>query len=185
MIRLPFFLLLDGRMVRSSMRTPAAKSRTLLSFALLSLVGCVPSPGPFHLAAIEGQLIDRESRTPIAGAHIFQVYRGAGAPGADPNVDHARWTQTDARGNFVFVSQIAPRVRMWILKTYGPRYDFYHPEYGLVRGPTTEEAAVVLEGSLDQADQRRMDLQVFCSSTADDPGSRRLRALACPRPRGD
>ncbi len=180
---------LDNRLACSSnpsaMRGTAAKSRTLLSFALLSLVGCVPSPGPFHLAAIEGQLIDRESRTPIAGAHIFQVYRGAGAPGADPNVYHARWTQTDAGGNFVFVSQIAPRVRMWILKTYGPRYDFYHPEYGLVRGPTTEEAAVVLEGSLDQADQRRMDLQVFCSSTDDDPGSRRLRALACPRPRGD
>jgi hypothetical protein len=70
---------------------------------------------------------------------------------------------------------------MWILKTYGPRYDFYHPEYGLVRGPTTEEAEVVLEGSLDQAEQRLMDLQVFCSSTADDPGSRRLREVACPR----
>lgn len=167
------------------MRAPLAKSRTLFSLALLGLAGCVPSAGPFCLAAVDGRLIDRESRRPIAGAHIFQVYRGGGTPGADPHVYHARWTETDGRGHFVFVSEIAPSVRMWILKTYGPRYDFYHPEYGLVRGPTTEEVGVVLEGSLDQAEQRRMDLHVFCGSTADDPGSRRLREIACPRPRGD
>jgi hypothetical protein len=163
------------------MRGLALKPRSLLAFALLGLVGCVPSLGPFRLAAVEGRLIDRESRGPIAGAEIFQVYRGAGAPGSDPRVYYARWTQTDARGHFAFVSEIAPSARMWILKTYGPRYDFYHPEYGLVRGPTTEEAEVVLEGSLDQAEQRLMDLQVFCSSTADDPGSRRLREIACAR----
>lgn len=163
------------------MRGGVVKSRTLLAFATLCLVGCVPSPGPFHLAAVEGRLIDRQSREPIAGAHVFQVYRGAGAPGGEPKVYHARWTQTDARGSFVFASEVAPSARMWILKTYGPRYDFYHPEYGLVRGPATEEPEVVLEGSLDQAEQRRMDLQVFCSSTADDPESRRLRAIACPR----
>ena len=180
---------LDNRLVcgsnPSAMRGAPAKFRTVLAFALLGLAGCVPSLGPIRLAAVEGQLVDRESRQPIAGAHIFQVYRGAGAPGADPHVYHSRWTQTDARGNFGFVSEITPSLRMWILKTYGPRYDFYHPEYGLVRGPTTEEAEVVLEGSLDQAQQRRMDLQVFCGSTADDPASRRLREIACPRPRGD
>lgn len=158
-------------------------SHPLLAFALLTLAGCVPSPGPFRLAAVAGQLVDRESRGPIADAHIFQVYRGAGSPGADPHVYHARWTQTDARGNFAFDSELAPSVRMWLLKTYGPRYDFYHPAYGLVRGPTTAEAAVVLEGSLDQAEQRRMDLQVFCGSIADDAGSQRLREIACPRPR--
>lgn len=167
------------------MRGPVAQSRTLLAFALLGLVGCVPGPGTVRLAAVDGQLIDRESRKPIAGAHIFQVYRGAGAPGADLHVYHSRWTETDARGKFVFVSAIAPSVRMWILKTYGPRYDFYHPQYGLVRGPTTEEVGVVLEGSLDQAEQRRMDLHVFCGSAADDAGSRRLREIACPRRRGD
>ncbi len=170
-------------MARSSnpaaMRRSAVKSRTLFAFALLGLVGCVPSPGPVLLAAVDGQLVDRESREPIAGAQVFQVYRGAGAPGADPSVYTTRWTQTDARGRFIFVSEIAPSARMWILKTYGPRYDFYHSEYGLVRGPSTEEAKVMLEGSLAQAEQRHMDLQVFCSSTADDPGSRRLREVAC------
>jgi hypothetical protein len=177
---------LDNPSARSSnpaaMWGSAAKSRTSLAFVLLGLVGCVPSPGPVRLAAVEGRLIDQESREPIAGAQIFQVYRGGGAPGTDPRAYYSRWTQTDARGRFVFVSEIAPSARMWLLKTYGPRYDFYHPEYGLVRGPTTDEAEVVLEGSLDQAEQRRMDLQVFCSSTDDDPGSRRLREIACPRP---
>lgn len=157
------------------------KSRTWLGFALLGLVGCVPSPGPIRLAAVEGRLIERESREPIAGAHVFQVYHGAGVPGADPRVYSSRWTQTDARGHFVFGSEISLSARMWILKTYGPRYDFYHPEYGLVRGPTTGDAEVLLEGSIEQAEQRRMDPQVFCSSTADDPASRRLREIACPR----
>lgn len=165
-----------------AMRDSLLKARTLLAFALLGLVGCVPSLGPIRLAAVDGRLVDRDSREPIAGAQIFQVYRGAGAPGADPRVYGSRWTQTDARGHFVFGSEISPSARMWFLKTYGPRYDFYHPQYGLVRGPTTEAAEVVLEGSLDQAEQRLMDLQVFChSSTADDPASRRLRGIACPR----
>lgn len=167
------------------MRGPLKQLRTLLSFAVLNLTGCVPSPGAFCLAAVDGRLIDRESRKPIAGAHIFQVYRGGGAPGVDLHVYHARWTQTDARGHFVFVSEISPSARMWFLKTYGPRYDFYHPTYGLVRGHTTDEVGVVLEGSLDEAEQRRMDLQVFCGSAADDAGSRRLREIACPRRRGD
>ena len=163
------------------MRGSAVRFRALLVFALLVPAGCVPSPGPVRLAAVEGRLIDRESGEPIAGAEIFQIYRGAGAPGADPRVYSSRWTQTDARGHFVFGSEVSFSARMWILRTYGPRYDFYHPEYGLVRGPTTEEAEVVLQGSLEQVEQRRMDLQVFCSSIADDPGSRRLRELACPR----
>ncbi len=163
------------------MRRPAAQSRTLLAVALLGLAGCLPGLGPVRLATVAGRLIDRESRQPIAGALIFQAYRGAGAPGADPRVYHSRWTQTDAGGHFAFVAEIAPSARIWILKTYGPRYDFYHPDYGLVRGPTTDDAEVVLEGSLDQAEQRRMDLQVFCNSIADDPGSRRLRDVACPR----
>jgi hypothetical protein len=31
------------------------------------------------------------------------------------------------------------------------------------------------------AEQRRMDLQVFCNSVADDAGSRHLREIACPK----
>ena len=164
------------------MRESSATVRASLVFALLGLVGCVPSLGPVRLAAVEGRLLDRESREPIVGAEIFQVYRGAGAPGADPRSYHSRWTQSDAEGRFAFESEVAPSARMWLLKVYGPRYDFYHPAYGLVRGSTTEDAEVVLEGSLDQAEQRRMDLQVFCRSTAADPGSRRLREIACPEP---
>ncbi len=162
------------------MRKWAAKFRVFIAFALVGLLGCVPSPGPVRLAAVDGRLIDRESRHPIAGAQVFQVYRGAGAPGADPHVYHARWTQTDERGAFVFATQIAPSARMWLLKTYGPRYDFYRGDYGFVRGPTTDAVDVELEGSLEQAEQRLMDLQVFCdSSTADDPASVRLREIAC------
>lgn len=164
------------------MRESAAAARTSLVIALLSLAGCVASWGPVRLAAVEGRVIDRESREPIVGAEIFQVYRGGGAPGTDLRAYHSRWAQSNAQGRFTFESEVAPSARMWLLKVYGPRYDFYHPAYGLVRGPTTEEAEVVLEGSLDQAEQRRMDLQVFCNSNAADPGSRRLREIACPVP---
>jgi hypothetical protein len=148
---------------------------------LLALAGCVPSLGPFRLAEIKGQLVDRDSREPIAGAEIFQVYRGGGVPGAEARVYHSRWTRSDGQGRFLFASAVAPSVRMWLLATYGPRYDFYHPAYGLVRGPSTAASHLTLQGSLDQAEQRRMDLQVFCNSVADDAGSRHLREIACPR----
>lgn len=150
-----------------------------VAMALLILTGCVPSLGPIRLAEIEGRLVDRESREPIAGAEIFQIYRGGGAPGADPRIYHSRWTRTDGEGRFFFASTLSPSARMWLLATYGPRYDFYHPAYGLVRGPSTDAARLTLQGSLDDASQRRMDLQVFCSSRADDAGSRHLREIAC------
>jgi hypothetical protein len=148
--------------------------------ALLALVGCVPGLGPFALPAVEGRAIDRESREPIRGAEIVQVYRSAGTAGAEPPVLHSRWTRTDAQGSFAFGSELAPGPWMWLLDNYDPRYDLYHPDYGLVRGPSTDAARVELEASLDQAEQRHMDLQVFCSSMADDPGSRHLKDVACP-----
>jgi hypothetical protein len=154
--------------------------RRSVAIALLVLAGCVPGRGPFVLPTVEGRLVDRDSRAPIAGAEIVQVYRGAGTAGAEQPVVLSRWTQTDPEGSFFFASETSGP-RMWFLKTYGPRYDFYHPAYGLVRGPSTDASQVLLEGSLDQAEQRRMDLQVFCSSKADDPGSRHLRTVACPQ----
>ena len=154
--------------------------RRSLAVALLALAGCVPGCGAFVLPTVEGRLVDRDSREPIAGAEIVQVYRGAGTGGAEQPVVLSRWAQTDPEGSFFFASETS-NPRMWYLKTYGPRYDFYHPTYGLVRGPSTDASRVLLEGSLDQAEQRRMDLQVFCSSKADDPGSRHLRSVACPQ----
>ena len=156
--------------------------RRSVAVALLILGGCAPGLGPFVLPSVEGRLIDRDSREPIAGAEIVQVYRGAGTGGAEQPVVLSRWTRTDPEGSFFFASEATSSPRMWFLKTYGPRYDFYHSAYGLVRGPSTDASRVLLQGSLDQAEQRRMDLQVFCSSKADDPGSRHLRSVACPQP---
>ena len=154
-----------------------------VALALLALTGCAPGLGSLRLAAVEGQVLDRDTRVPIAGAEVLQVYRGGSPFGAEPPVIHSRWTQSDRDGQFSFASELAPSPRGWLFETYGPRYDFHHPDYGLVRGPSTEASHVVLEGSLDQAEQRRMDMQVFCSSTDDDPGSRHLRAVACGDPR--
>jgi hypothetical protein len=158
----------------------AVAIRRSVAVAMLTLLGCSPGLGPFVLPSVEGRVTDRDDRAPIAGAEIVQFHRGAGTLGAEPDVLHARWTRTDGQGRFAFAAELVPSARMWLLETYGPRYDFYHPDYGLVRGPTTDAAHVTLEGSLDQAEQRRMDLQVFCASADDDPGSRHLREVACP-----
>jgi hypothetical protein len=150
--------------------------RQSLVVALLALSGC----GSLVLPSVEGRLVDRDSEQPIADAEIVQVYRGSGTGGAEPPVVFSRWTRTDSEGSFSFPSKMTSSPRVWFLEVYDPRYDFYHPAYGLVRGPSTDAAYVSLEGSLDQAEQRLMDLQVFCSSKADDPGGAHLRTIACP-----
>ena len=154
--------------------------RGSLAVALLAVSGCALGLGPFVLPSVEGRLIDQQSQEPIADAEILQVYRGSGTGGAEPPVVLSRWARTDREGSFSFPSKIISSPRVWFLETYGPRYDFYHPAYGLVRGPSTDAPRVFLQGSLAQAEQRRMDLQVFCSSKADDAGSRHLKTIACP-----
>lgn len=155
------------------------RTSPLLVAVVLLVCGCTSTLGPTSLGAVEGRLIDRETRAGIAGAEIVQVYRGRGAPGAEPPVQHARWTVTDVEGRFVFDAESVADPGMWLVETYAPRYDVYHPAYGLVRGPTTEASRVLLEATLRQAEQRRMDLRVFCSTTRDDAASRHLREIAC------
>jgi hypothetical protein len=69
---------------------------------------------------------------------------------------------------------------MWLLKTYGPDYSFYHPSYGLQHGARGEGDTLVLRGSLARAEQARADLAPICRGERDDPGARHLAAIACP-----
>lgn len=141
----------------------------LTALSLAALAGCA--------SAVEGRLVDRDTGRPITGAEVLQVYR-SGVAGEETQILHARWAETDREGRFTFPAGLT-NPRAWIVQAYGPRYDFHHPDYGLVRGPTTESASVELEGSLSDARQRRMDLEALCHSSFDDPQSRRLRETAC------
>ena len=156
-------------------------SPLLALFALSGFVGCLPSPGPFFLAAREGRVVDRDIGAPIAGAWVVEWYRGAGVPGDTQPEYHARLVRTDARGRFTLPRELAPSVRMWTLRTYGPTYSFYHPDYGLVHGGgPKDDGRVQLSGSRTEAELRRLDLAPYCRGERRGDGARRLAALACP-----
>lgn len=151
----------------------------LLALALLGS-GCLPSPGPFVLGAIQGRVLDEDTGRPIAGAEVFEWHRGAGRGGSQP-IYHARWTQSDEQGRFALPRACSPSPRMWLLRTYAPTYSFYHPDYGLERGPASvDPEALVLRGSRRRAEIRRGDLAPYCRGEHDDAGSRHLAAIACP-----
>lgn len=128
---------------------------------------------------MQGRLVDRETQEPIVGAHVAQVYRSGTWLGSEPRVVEARWTETDAEGRFVFVADVATGSSSLAGETYGPRYDFFHPEYGLVRGPTIDTPELILEGSRENFEQRSIDLQTLCHARDDDPASRHLHVVAC------
>jgi len=151
--------------------------------ALVAIVGsgCVPSPGPFHLAETNGVVVDRDDRTPIAEAWVIQWYRGGGVPGASQPEYHSRFTRSDSEGQFHFDGGIAPSPRMWVLRTYGPSYSFFHPSYGLLHGGVREgQATVELSGSKEEAALRQADLRPVCQGEITGPGAQRLAQLACP-----
>jgi hypothetical protein len=146
----------------------------------LFCTACQPSLGPFVLEAAAGRVVDDDTGAPIADAEVIEWHRGAGSGGSQPTY-HARWATTDASGGFSFSREVAPSVRMWLLRTYDATYSFYHPDYGLEHaGSMPEEGSLVLRGSRARAAMRRANLDPICRGEADDPGSRHLAAVACP-----
>ena len=153
-----------------------------LSGVLLAalLMGCLPSPGPFVLRAAEGRVTDRDTGAPVREAWVVEWYRGAGTPGASQPEYHARFTQTAVDGSFSFERRIAPSPRIWLLRTYGPSYSFFHPAYGLIHGGTPAEGEIVrLSGSQREAELRHADLAIYCRGDLRGSGARRLAELAC------
>jgi hypothetical protein len=162
----------------------------LLTAVLLSLCGgvggglvaCVPGPGPFHLAAARGVVRDRDSGAPVQGALVLQWYHGAGRMGGPRPEYHARATRSDASGRFAFERALAPSLRMWLLRTYGPEYAFHHPRYGLVRGARETADGLVLEGSTREEPLRASDLEPFCRGERSGEAARLLREACPPHP---
>ena len=154
--------------------------RCLAWLSLLLCGACVPSPGPFVLEAAEGRVLDADSGRPIAGAEVIEGYRGAGGGDVAAHY-HARWVTTDERGRFALPRELSPSLRMWLLRTYGPDYSFYHPSYGLEHGArTAADGSLELRGSTRQAEQRHQNLWPICRGERDDPGARHLARIACP-----
>lgn len=165
-------------------RQPLASGMPLTLLALIAVGlaacgGCVPSPGPFALAAAEGRVVDRDSGNGIPEAWVVQWYKGGGVPGASQPEYHARFARTDAAGQFRFEREVAPSPRMWLLRTYGPSYSFFHPSYGLLHGGVQTRGAIELSGSLRDAELRRADLAPYCQGRIEGAGARRLAELAC------
>lgn len=156
----------------------------LASLALLAVLACLPSPGPFTLDAVRGQVRTKEAGEAVAGAVVVQVFRGAATPGATQPVYHSRWTVSDDEGRFAFPEASAPSLRMWLLETYAPTYELYHEAYGLQRDRDREGEELVLRISADRAAQAQDDLAAYCREGRDDPGALEIATRACrARPR--
>jgi hypothetical protein len=159
----------------------------LLAVAVAALAACVPGPGVLVMRAVEGRVLDRPSGAPIAGATVIEWWRGAGRGGAPQPTYHARFATSDADGHFRFPRAVAPSPRMWLLRTYGPSYGFFHPDYGLVRaGEAVPGEVLALGGSREEAELRRADLAPVCAPRTRERWERELAQVACPpRPQRD
>lgn len=151
---------------------------SLLAAALV--VSCVSGRGRCALPAVEGQVLERETGAPIAGALVVEQWRAGAVPSDAPSTLYARYATSDARGRFAFAAARAPGLR-FALAASRPSYAFVHPRYGFVRAgepPATGE--VVLEGSrADVASQRA--LAALCEVAPRDDWERELARRACPR----
>jgi hypothetical protein len=154
---------------------------SLLLLLAAAALGCLPGPGVLLMGPAEGRVLDRDTGRPVAGAEVMEWWRGAGRGGGPQPTYHARFARSDAEGRFAFGRALAPSPRMWLLKVYGPSYGFYHADYGLVRGGEPEPGrALVLRGSLAEAELRRLDLAPVCQPRPREDWERELARVACP-----
>jgi hypothetical protein len=152
-----------------------------LGLVTVALAACVPGPGVLVMRAAEGRVLDRESGEPIGGATVIEWWRGAGRGGGPQPTYHARFATSGADGRFGFPRAMAPSPRMWLLRTYGPSYGFFHPDYGLVRaGEAQPGVALELRGSREEAELRRADLGPVCAPRPRERWERELAPIACP-----
>jgi hypothetical protein len=165
------------------LRSRLASAALVATLAVLA--ACVPGAGALVLGAAEGRVVDRESGAPIEGATVIEWWRGAGRGGGPQPTYHARFATSDAGGRFAFPRALAPSPRMWLLRSYGPSYGFFHGDYGLVRGGEPAEGEpLVLRGSRAEAELRRADLAPVCAPRPRERWERELARVACPaRPR--
>ena len=152
--------------------------RLALAALALGLVACAPGRGPFVLEAVHGRVVDLQTGTPVAGAAVVEWYVGGGpSDGARP-VRHARWATSRADGSFV-LGESRTNACMWIARSYGPKFAFVHPDYGLQRQARQQADEWILSGDRRRIEQARADLRPFCRGELDDAGARHIRSVAC------
>lgn len=152
-----------------------------IAAALLMLAaGCAPNSTPFRLEELRGRVIDSATGAPIVGAQVVEWYVGGGLSDRVRPVHHERWATSDAAGVFV-LGEARASATMLAGATYGPKFAFVHPDYGLQRQAREENEGWVLRGDRARVEQARTDLQAHCRAPHDDDAARRIREVACKR----
>jgi len=138
-----------------------------------------------RLEAREGRVVDRDTRAGVAGADVYQVYRGRGVAGEPRPVYALRWTSAGPEGRFAFDEALSGEPRSWVLETDDAEYGFYHEDYGLVRsGRPSATGAVSLEGPrLDPARRRAEELSLCGSRPPDEIAAEVARSHCSHRQR--
>ena len=88
-------------------------------------------------------------------------YVGAGLGDGVRPVHHARWATSRSDGTFVLEAS-GTRVSTWLTRSYGPKFAFVHPEYGLQRQAQYEGDVWLLQGDPRRLAQARRDLDPYC-----------------------
>ena len=134
--------------------------------------------------AVGGRALDADTGEPIPNAWIFEAIPRE-TRGADVRrVSSARWTQTDNEGRYTFEKAKTSALGA-LIKAPAPRYHFYHPSYGLVRGREANETATIIRASLRDSHLRLADLLATTNCTSAqqdsrDPMALQLAKLVCP-----
>lgn len=139
------------------------------------------SRGP---VAVEGMARDSDTGEPIERAWIFEAVP-VGTVGADlERIASIQTERSDDEGRFRFEPR--PEAKGLSMKrTYPPRYHFYHPSYGLVRGREAKGEPVEFTVSLRNAHLRQRDAAAYCSpakrqAEAANGMALKLVELGCP-----
>ncbi len=130
------------------------------------------------LPAIEGRVLDRETRAPIAGVRVIELWRGGRAWSDVAATLATRSATTDAAGRFSFSEQSSARGG-----AEQPTYVFAHSSYGLARHdlPPAGDAGppVFLLSASDAA--ARSALATLCASATREEWERELAREFCVR----
>lgn len=151
----------------------ALRAGLVLGGALLLGAGSCEAP------AVAGRVVDRETRAPIAGVGVFEVWRSGRVLSDVAATRHTRTARTDRDGRFSLASEASVRGAG---APQAPSYVLVHRDYGLVHAGERDPRSGALAFELSRGDAAaQRSLASLCESPPREEWERAIAREFCSR----
>lgn len=145
-----------------------------LVLALIALLGIAPA---CEAPAVSGRVVDRETRAPIAGVGVVELWREGRALSDVAATKHVRSATTGRDGRFALAAEASLG-----MGADAPSYVLVHRDYGLARAGERDPRGGALDFEMSRDDvAAQRALASLCESPPREAWEREIARAFCPK----